>query len=661
MTKHPDRISVEDPAVYLPLAWVRRMDPEEAVAQARNWLLMIGAHSTMRTVTFHLQVGGYLGSRAGFIVRSFTRPRAATEARYLRDFTSIVWPAIGLREPEDWEEREEDRAVVDVVEVEGPGRPPWSSGRPPWALAARDSSRTHLLVELLGPARRFDGDAVRCRVRIEGPDSGLAYRCSQAAAEISGQVRLDVEPRRPRVTEGPELVLPVDMVAQLISLPARMGKAFSSSQLPEVAEIVQMFWEVEQPHAAIFGREVKSKHVLFESFLYASMTFRRPAVVLSTFGDLAERAVAVGAQFEDWIDAVDFGDPGYPPRWNLCTPPKGLERGAWIRELVETFRRIWWDRPDRYFSPLWKWAMTVGLGVVMELASQPGSEVPLTGLASILSPADAPDWEPIIRATGDRRLLADWCEVHRAIEAEEGAVLRSWIETELAPFLFGGAITRIFGGEGHSDFDLDTVDTERTLVLSVPSAELGSRGVTMVSGLLLEELWRRFRRRDPDSSWIDLFVDDAAAVPSPVLETILAEGTRYRVRLWLAAATLGSLEPPLGEAVLRDCGVVGTFACDLEGAARLSSRFPRSSPEDLVRLEEGVAALGMGYWQETVGFLEEVALVGEEHTLSEVHRRDRPKRTDLPGRASRRGPARDRIPRAVTNQSVESSTRHEAS
>ena len=311
-------------SVLLPIEWQARGRAEQSRIAVEAWLEAVLAYPAPVSLAFVLSATPAEGMHGGLVVRAIDVESALDAARLIRSTAEALNSWQGLGEPVPYRECPPGPDTFDLGLAAGPGRNIFSSVSAPWVLAMQQERPTVMVIELRGRDDEAERPSVRCTVSLsgQGPASGMI--ATLLAADPPGPVRLEAHPRGHSGDQPPELVLPLSMVAHLVSSPARICDAWPSHPVQQPGRVIEMVEKATPPHAVLFGGSGQGKTTLMEHLIDSSLAAANTVVVVCPHGDLAGRAGALAQRRAVPFTALNFADLQHCPRWNLCTPPPGV-------------------------------------------------------------------------------------------------------------------------------------------------------------------------------------------------------------------------------------------------------------------------------------------------------------------------------------------------
>ena len=590
MNSSDERTDAESSEFWVPVTWSAAVDTSVSRRAMETFVCLVLELPDVFDLTVRLAAGGGQQTEAGLVVRGADAAHALAMVRRLSAAASAVMPFIGFGEAvavAGW-----NRLVPSfhLEPVEGSGRSVVHTHSPPWVAAAGLSDRTQMDLALL----RLTPDAggaeptVRCSVEISGQPGDASLVAALVAADAVGDVRLEARPGA-----GRPIDLPLPMVGHLAATPCRVPGVWPSQRVPPLGVLCKAFENSVPPHGVVFGGTGQGKTTLIEHRIAAAVEMGRQVFVVCPTGDLAARAASVLAEAGAPFDAVDFADEQYPAAFNLCEAPSWVRPDDHIADVIDSIEQSWLgELKPEMLGPVGRRSLRAGLA---PLVCDPYGPWPITCLPELLSAGALPtDWAEVIERIDDPSVTALLTETRRAISNDRESHLGAWLLSKIEPFIAAGRIRRVVD---HSSgvVRLERLINGRSLVVSIPGSALGDRGATVLIGVLVAQFWHLVRTQPLGScAAIDLIMDEAQRVPSPLLRTLLAEIRKYGVRMLLATQTVTAFDPQTLASVLANCGAIGTFRVGPHDAAVLGAKYPTVAAGQLQRLPRHWMALSLG-------------------------------------------------------------------
>lgn len=576
--------------LLLPLEWQRVVPHDHARIAAEATIEAILAIPEPFELTFQLGAGGDTAPSAGFTISGVDPMSTAAIADGVAGICRVLNSTQGLGTPEPVLPQGALSNWYALVPTDGAGRRIVNGRSGPWALAKESPTRSTMYVTLLGNEDTADGRlGVRCRVAVNGEGFAASSVSTLLASDPPGNIRLAAE-RVSSPDEAPTMVLPLSMVAHLVSSPARLHDAWPTELTLSSDELMAELKGAVPPHSVWFGGSGLGKTNQLAHEVREAMLNGSTVVVLCPHGDLAHQAAATARALSFPCDVHDFGSIDNQPRWALHQPPEGIASGVWATELVELIRSSWEEQPEEFFGPVGRRALRVSLEALVRLSGGP-FESTMIDLESFFTEGRSV-WKDAIEWLDDERLLRSAEEVWKSCEDDRQSHMLPWLVSKLEPLV---GDPRIRGILQHKDSTVDTTGPARggSLIASVPVSVLGDNGSDFIIGALLTRIWHEIRTERP-SAPIEIFVDEVQRVPRSALLAMLTEGRKFGVRLRLATQNPSLLDSRLREAILTNSGAIGSFRIAARDGALIEPSFPQTPVGVLARLPKHRVVVSLG-------------------------------------------------------------------
>ena len=574
---------------FLPIVWQRPNKATETRIAVTAFIEAVLEVPEPFSLAFVMRAGRDRKLTAGYLVETATSEQSETLAELLRSISNalVSWQELGEPLKTAWVDASSNSYTLK--ESDGAGRRIFNHRSAPWTVARELPTDTSLRVDLISNTSTETQTAgVDCRVTIQGEGLSASLIASLLASDVPGRTRLQAELLRGG--DAPTQVMDLSMVSHLVSAPSRVEAAWPESPVTTSKELLQHINEATPPHAAFFGGSGLGKTTLLEHLIDEGFRQGRTTVVLCPHGDLAERAASLAKRHQVAVDAIDFSSSAPVPQWNLTKPPEGISERQWANNLVSILRAVWWDAPDEWFGPVWRRAMRVACRLLVE---DPERFHSVTELLDVLRPENKDRWLEVAKAIGDPGLLSEVVDVWDSISRDRESHMGTYLVSKLEPFVSNEHIRAICGTTKNS-FSLENIRKGRSLIISAPAGVLGDEGSNLILSTALSQLWDLQRQQLGDRAEVDIYLDEAQRVPTQVPIQMLTEARKFGVRLRMAAQNPGILDAKLRDAVLTNCGAVGTFRLGAAEASILEPLYPVSSVGRLARLPKFDVAITFG-------------------------------------------------------------------
>ena len=591
--------------VRVPVKSHRTVDVEAAGRAMQCVLDVVTELPEMFDLVFRIAAGNGEPTTAAFEIEGFDTEHAIAMAEVLRSVVHGFAPWIGLGPSEVINEPDTNDvhdAAYDVVPVAGPARAVLHHFGPTWLVAASLSSRTEMRLSI-GKLTIETNEPVtlRCSIEILGRDADVSLVAAAFVSELPGSARYTARLRRngsPR-----ELTVPVELAGWLISSPARIRDAFPNQPIDDSAAVMAAFVNATPPHAAVFGGSGLGKTTFLEHRVAEAVNAGSTVVVLCPHGDLPVRVATAFESAGRVFDAIDFGDPDRTPRWSVYQPPTGVPVEEWVEVVPDITLARW--REDglngQMAGPMWFFAFMAASGI---LARDPDGVWPVTDAVGILTEKDlAPRWSEVSDRIGDAGLWGRLCQARAAILGDKDQHFAPWVASKLQVFTSNSRVRAIVDHR-QSSFDVARVFHGRSLLVSAPTAELGTDGASVILTGIMQQLWNVARRqRHASRREIVIVVDEAQLFDPPLMRVLLTQGRKFGIKLVVATQSPRNLDSDLLACLLANCGTIGTFRASAVDAALLDQRYPTVSVGAMQRLPKFAMAVSNGE-QDLIGLTE---------------------------------------------------------
>jgi len=409
---------------------------------------------------------------------------------------------------------------------EGTPRKIYSHRSGAWNVAATLPTRTTMTVDFLGSAHDEEV-ATRCQVVIEGAGEDATLVSSLVASDSVGTARLEPELLLGEAN-APEITITLTMAAHLVATSSRLRNVWPTTRPVPISDVYDAIDVAMPPHASVFGGTGLGKTTFLEHLIDHSFAANNTVVVFCPHGDLAARTAALARRRDIDADIYDFSHD-IPPTLNLCETPAGFTPQEWSGEMVHLIRNMWPDAQEDWFGPVLRRAIRSALRVLVE---DPAGPHRIGKLPDVLR--NPKEWLDAAERIGDPEVITALNETARAISRASEANFGPWIFAKLEPIVGNIAMANIVD-RGETTVAADAVAAGRSMIVSVPTAALGDEGATLLTSMLLTQIWRNLRKRPADADRpIDIFIDEAHRMPRALIAEIFAEARKFGVRLRIA-------------------------------------------------------------------------------------------------------------------------------
>lgn len=445
--------------------------------------------------------------------------------------------------------------------------------------------------ELIPP----DGESAEAQVRAEAvlsaPTEHIDALAALAGLDAGHRAALRVVAPRREAIQG-ELLTDIPTIARILAGPFTVPSLRSRPQPIAVTEMGDLLDSAVPPHMAIIGGSGQGKTTTLNHAISEAYRRGSTVVVFCPHGDLAVRAAATAVRHDIEPIVYDLGAVDGHLHWNLTAPDEGTSPAEWSRRFAEVIRRQVWDTmPDEFFGPVATRALPA---IIQMLAADPAGPWPLTRAPELLDIHDSSFRDAVLTRIGDQgltRLMQQ--EVMPMLTARDAGNASLWLISKFDPLIGDATVRRII--ETHRrDVTMQPAVRGRSVIVSAPHTRLTEAGATVLTALLLEQLWSAARSVPQSEHPLEIFIDEWHKLPSPSIPEMLAEGRKFGVRLRLANQHFAQLTSAQREAVLANTGLIGTFRTSPADASLLDLRFPTVTRHRMETLPRHTLAYSTG-------------------------------------------------------------------
>jgi len=389
-----------------------------------------------------------------------------------------------------------------------------------------------------------------------------------------------------------ELLTDIPTIARLLAGPFTVPSLSKRVQTISVKELGNLIASAVPPHISIIGGSGQGKTTTLNHAISEAYRRGSTVVVFCPHGDLAVRAAATAEAHGITPVVYDFGAVDGHLHWNLTEPEAGTSPAEWARRFAEVIRRQVWDTmPDDFFGPVATRSLPA---VIHVLAADPAGPWPLTFAPELLDTQNSSFRDSALERIGDADLTRLFQqEVMPMLTSRDAGNASLWLISKLDPLIGDATVRRIIETD-RRDVTMQPTVHGRSVIASVPHTRLTSGGASVLTALLLEQLWTAVRSHPQTEQPMEVFIDEWHKLPSPAIPEMLAEGRKFGVRLRLANQHFAQLTSAQREAVLANTGVLATFRTSPADASLLDLRFPTVTRRQMETLPRHTLAYSTG-------------------------------------------------------------------
>lgn len=405
--------------------------------------------------------------------------------------------------------------------------------------------------------------SLRLRAQVRSIFPGLHVGSAAAAGSV---LKVDAE-RLPNIFsvpiggEEPTAGICTAGAAPLPALPARgavpqRGSVRLGSAITVAGRSVPVVVSLQERlrHVHVLGRTGTGKSSLLAAFAHEISRGEDGMLVLDPHGHLVQRIIAeLPESAVDRVWLVRCGDVDNPVPLNPLAIDDPVRREIAIDDVCGAFQYLFDKKQSGIVGPRFRERVAMGLRALTAVFGDRASllDVP-AALASVQFVAKA------ARVTQDDRLKA-WLAndiTHR--KSGEYGDLVSWVNSKFEAFSSTTAMRGILGS-GVDAIDMaHAMDHGRIVLVDLSKSTLGESATALLGYLYINRVWTSaLQRRDVDRPFT-VVVDEAQAMISGSLTTMLSEGRKFGLSVVLAHQYLGQLDEDLRPAI--DGNVATTIA-----------------------------------------------------------------------------------------------------
>lgn len=361
----------------------------------------------------------------------------------------------------------------------------------------------------------------------EEPTAGI---CTAGAAPLPAVTVRGAVPQRGSVRLGSAITVVGKSVPVVVSLQERLR------------------------HVHVLGRTGTGKSSLLAGIAHEIARGEDGMLVLDPHGHLVHRIIAeLPESAVDRVWLVRCGDVDNPVPLNPLAIDDPVRREIAIDDVCGAFQYLFDKKQSGIVGPRFRERVAMGL---RSLTAVFGDRASLLDVPAAL--ASAQFVAKAARVTQDDRLKA-WLAndiTHR--KSGEYGDLVSWVNSKFEAFSSTTAMRGILGSGADAIDMAHAMDNGRIVLVDLSKSTLGESATALLGYLYLNRVWTSaLQRRDVERPFT-VVADEAQAMISGSLTTMLSEGRKFGLSVVLAHQYLGQLDEDLRPAI--DGNVATTIA-----------------------------------------------------------------------------------------------------
>lgn len=344
-------------------------------------------------------------------------------------------------------------------------------------------------------------------------------------------------------------------------------------------------------HTWIVGGTGTGKSTLLANMVLDDIKARHGVAVFDVHGDLIDDIIArIPEERRGEVILFDPSDVEFPVGFNILRATSEIERELVAADVVAVFRRL---------ATSWGDTMTTVLAeAVAAILAHPGGGT-LVELRQFL--IDDAFRKSILARVEDEHIRFFWEKEYPVIGARSIGPLLSRLNGSLR-----GPLMRNIIGQRTGTLDLGTVMQKRSIFLArLPKGQIGEENAYLLGSLLLAKFNQRALMRQSvsreDRVPFFCYADEFQHFVNPSMESLIAEGRKYRFGLVLAHQALGQLAgaPGIESALFANCHTRIAFRVGDDDARKLAQGFTGFDAADLLAQGRGEAVSRIGSIENT--------------------------------------------------------------
>jgi len=334
----------------------------------------------------------------------------------------------------------------------------------------------------------------------------------------------------------------------------------------EVSQLKGIDDKYRSAHFYIIGGSGTGKTKFLESLIQQDIKKGNGFGIIDPHGDLIEDVkgwLYLSNQNKDFLENVvliDPTDPDFTVSFNPLEKIEGIPAAEQAKELLEVFKKIWWDSWGARMEDILRNSFIV----LVE------NELTLLELPLLLS--DAVFRKRILKNVKNETCIQRFNEFDNL----NPKTRREWMESTLNKvnaFLSDERIRQIFSSQ-KSTFNLrEIMDNRKILLVKLDKGRL-KESASLLGSLLLSKIqMAAFSRTDiPQSQRVPfyLYIDEFQNFATRSFIDTLSEARKYKLSLVLAHQNLSQLPKELKDSILANCGIQACFRVSREDAQVLA-------------------------------------------------------------------------------------------
>ncbi|MFT4128259.1 MAG: DUF87 domain-containing protein [Gordonia sp. (in: high G+C Gram-positive bacteria)] len=292
-------------------------------------------------------------------------------------------------------------------------------------------------------------------------------------------------------------------------------------------------------------------------------------LVLDPHGTLVDRIVAeLPESAAGRTVVIRCGDVDNPVPLSTLAETDPAARAIAIDSTAAIFQELFDKKNEGIVGPRFRERVAMGMRALCALHGETASFLDVPAILD-----DDKLMQSAIDRADDGRLTAWWRNDKTSRRSNEHGELVSWVNSKFEAFSSTPAIRAILGS-GHNAIDFGAaMDDGQILLIDLSKAVLGEPAARLLGYLYLHRVWAGALRRTRRDRTFSVIVDEAHAVISGALSTILAEGRKFGLSATIAHQFLDQLDADLRPAIDGNVATTVAFRSAVGDAVSLTTRF----------------------------------------------------------------------------------------